>query len=206
MTHKEVKKYILDNFNQADLIPIEWTNLLSHCLLDLFKYDVDVLLEKSEHLSCFHDDDSCDGVFEDDVPNHLFLRVATGSNPKHWFRAFVHEYAHFCQWKSRRTHINGSLELEIDCEKRAIKIMRKFDVSRTYINSVIRVANIYLFWTAYCENNSDPVDLPVPNSVRKQIKTTFYEDYRDVPQPLLNIFNGQKTILPNYCQQTKTPI
>ncbi len=128
MIHKDVQKYILDNFNQADLIPVEWTNLLSNCLVDLFAYDVNVILEKSEHLSCFHDDDSCDGIFESDVPDHLVLKVATGSDPKHWFRAFVHEYAHFCQWKSMKAYINGSLELEIDCEKRAVKIMRKFNI------------------------------------------------------------------------------
>jgi hypothetical protein len=141
MNRKGIQKYILGNFNQAELIPIEWTNLLSHCLLDLFTHDVDVLLEKLEHLSSYEYSEAVDGDFEGHDPTHIILRVATGSKPEHWFRAFVHEYAHFCQSKSVKVYESGSLEDEFDCEKRAIETMRSFDIS---IKSSIKL--IYIFF------------------------------------------------------------
>ena len=79
-------------------------------------------------------------------------------NPIDWFSDFVHEYCHFCQWKEKKYsgpkwmksiemvyswvagdislsekdriyHINRCKRIELDCEKRAVKEIKKYKLN-----------------------------------------------------------------------------
>ena len=68
--------------------------------------------------------------------------------PKEWIYTLAHEYAHFLQWFNNDPIFNSKnyLKLEIETEKQAIKILRKFKIplnftlikkqSKRYINGL----------------------------------------------------------------------
>jgi Zn-dependent peptidase ImmA (M78 family) len=68
--------------------------------------------------------------------------------PKEWIYTLAHEYAHFLQWFNNDPIFNSKnyLKLEIETEKQAIKILRKFKIplnftlikkqSKRYINEL----------------------------------------------------------------------
>lgn len=90
-----------------------------------------------------------------------------------WFSVYVHEYCHFLQWKKeikkwepfgdhmskvnlfldgkRKTvkieHIRKVQELEMDCDRKAIKQIKKFKL-KIDLEDYIRTSNLYI----YCHN------------------------------------------------------
>ena len=211
MTKTELNKYILRNFKGAYKFQTKWMNLLSYCLLDLFAFGCEVNLHNTVYLHGCEKEQTGGEFSGDNEPNHLYLNCSTGSE-KHSFREFVHEYSHFCQWKAHFRQIrfcqcklhfskikpfflDDSLNLivELDCEKRGAELLKRFHISKSFIDHYIREANLYIFSIAYEEKFCCEHSGKISPEVRKQIKTTFYENYRIIPPVLLKEFKRTQT-------------
>lgn len=137
-------------------------NFLGHAILDMIEYGVNIKTTNKKHFN-----DKTSGSF---CSEPLEFRYATGKDSlEDWLGVFVHEYAHFKQWRNgaaiwhdeeankaytdyfcynykttkKRQIIVQSLEQ--DCEKRAVKIMRDFDLPIN-IDKYIQLSNVYIWY------------------------------------------------------------
>lgn len=111
------------------------------------------------------------------------LVIATGNSK--WFETLLHEYCHFCQFveeskvyrnyclakgkwhawanktveienKDKRWHFIAVRNLELDCERRVIKLIKKYNLP-VDINDYCRKANVYLFDYKYRDLTRTPL-------------------------------------------------
>jgi hypothetical protein len=205
-------------------IPVQWLNLLVYCLHDLRDYGVDVELCPTTKVRTDSEDDSWSRGFWDDNNNkELVLKCATKREPEQWLPVFAHEYCHFRQWRDRCQvwHDNRKItsaewsdilhnvpmkkqrlikvitavrNIELDCEKRTVKLFKKFKLPDSFIKEYIRNANVYIFYQTYLleyrrwyRKKGIPVPYENPNLL-KLVNTTFYKDYDVIPSNLLKAF------------------
>ena len=119
--------------------------------------------------------DSAYAGYFDETEDKGVLKVAAGAIG--WFEVFVHEYGHFTQWRDQcrpwrdlkdscqifDAWINTGKDfsdktvdraykavrnMELDCERRAVKLIKKFDLPID-VKSYIKKANVYIYYHAY---------------------------------------------------------
>lgn len=208
-------------------IPIQWINLLTYCLQDLKEYGVSVDLCNTKKVKVEGEDDSWSHGYWDDGNNKdLVLKCAVKREPEKWLSVFAHEYCHFLQWKERCDvwHANRKItgaewseiihnipmrekrinhiittvrNIELDCEKRTVKLFRKFKIPKRFIRDYIKNANIYIFYQTYLLEyrrwyRKTGVPAPYENPhMLKLAKTSFYNSYDVIPPPILKAFRKQ---------------
>lgn len=189
------------------------------CLVDLHKHNVKVVLVRDT--LTLDGEAACKGYWDDDNwrEPELYCLVLDDEN---WIQTFVHEYGHFCQfreriplWKRHRrytqedddnvfgnipmhkkrldTYIRDVRNLELDCERRAVKIFNQYNVPQDEIDLYIKHANIYIHFYTYAkwyrEWPKDVKDSPVRQPRCLQVSPCkFQDDYDTIPDELLDVF------------------
>ena len=204
-----------------------WNKLFTDCLIELQNHGVKTKFVKDSKLLIASDGSLCQGYWEDsDARSPILICSLTGSI-KEWGQIFVHEFAHFQQWKeksdiwkkARKYTINdqhsvinnkpiskkrilnylaNSMLLELDAEKRAVKLFKKYNVPID-LKAYIKGANLYVFFQLYLYHyrdwsNTFPSDIP---ELMKLVKPTFYRSYNKIPKALFKGF--QKYYPPCKC-------
>ncbi len=154
-----------------------WVELFVDCLIELKKSNVDVQLRKAKRVKLDTDGSLCRGYWDDTNMERPSLFCAINGSILQWGPYFVHEFAHFCQWKERSSiwkadrkftasdqdsiinnrpisedrmlaFIDASCDIELDAEKRAVRLFKKYKVPIN-IDKYIRGANAYVFFHRY---------------------------------------------------------
>lgn len=205
-------------------IPIQWIHLLTYCLQELNDYGVIVQLCNVDKVKTENEDNSWSRGFWDDSNNkELVLKCAVKRDPEKWLSVFAHEYCHFVQWRDRCDvwHANRRItaaewsdilhnvpmkeqrliniitavrDIELDCEKRTVKLFSKFGIPKRFIKDYIKNANIYIFYQTYlleCRKWYKKAGVPTPYenpNMLKLAKSSFYKRYDVIPPKILNAF------------------
>lgn len=149
-------------------------------------YDVKVKLHKLTNIFC--DGVRVSGFFSESG------KLDVAAKNRSWFGIFVHEYGHFRQWieycpvwkhydrtvkkwddwvarkvdmsKERiQIEFKAVRDLELDCEKRAVEMMKQFNLPID-IKEYIKGANAYIFFHAYVQKNRQWCDKKSPYKVQ----------------------------------------
>lgn len=197
-----------------------WLQLIADALADLAKYNVKIIFVKSKNVLIEDENILVSGYWDDALDNNLSLACASGKHVDKWGPIFAHEYCHFLQWKDKTTlwkksrtvsvndlnailqnkpvtlseltrGLNISRDLELDCEKRVVKLLKKYKVP-TNIGDYIRRANVYVHFYNYIKEyrNWYPPNQP-PYSKKNLLRVAsdkFYDSYEDIPPELEEAF------------------
>ncbi|MEY4342221.1 MAG: hypothetical protein RL736_11 [Pseudomonadota bacterium] len=157
----------------------------------------------------------CSGLFYMDANDNPIIKVAKGGlKETEWFGVLIHEYAHFLQWRDDtkiwnnycdyditysqilikpdkyKKELLALMNLELDCEKRAYKIIKNnklFDYKEYAQN-----ANSILYKYAFLYNyNNWPDDNRKYRKVQKICPTKLLnnvKDYLDIPVDIVKIY------------------
>ena len=143
------------------------------------------------------------------------LKIA--AKRKNWLPLFVHEYCHFLQWKEGifddyeaeediddwyRPNCPFDLKkaielvklqqgLEVDCEKRAVKLMKRHQLPIN-VKEYIRQANFSLYVDYLSVKSKQWVGggLEGYDEIKKFIPVTFQKDYSNCPEDLREYIEG----------------
>jgi hypothetical protein len=191
---------------------IEKTKLYSIIKKDLKMHDGKILLFKGEYCG---GNDRCHGIFEFNSRDEPIIKVAIGNKTRdQGFGVLIHEYCHFLQWregsqiwkefeesnfsiddviknpKKFKKEILLLIKLESDCERRVIKLIKKYDLFCP--KQYAREANFILFKYAFIHTNSFWPSSPkrdnnfyekCPDKIRKS-----HLSYLDIPKEVYSIF------------------
>jgi hypothetical protein len=159
----------------------------------------------------------CTGYFDDE---NKTLQVAM--KQKDSFEILVHEYSHLTQWidkvpvymKANKyllavdkwiagtnlpsavvdAAIQGTVDLELDNEKRSVKLIAKYNLSIDKEN-YIKKANAYLYFYHWMKNTrkwSTPNNLPYRNkNIVAAMPTTFRGKYDKLPKRFEKLFKQE---------------
>jgi hypothetical protein len=159
----------------------------------------------------------CTGYFDDE---NKTLQVAM--KQKDSFEILVHEYSHLTQWidkvpvymKANKyllavdkwiagtnlpsavvdAAIQGTVDLELDNEKRSVKLIAKYNLSIDKEN-YIKKANAYLYFYHWMKNTrkwSSPNNLPYRNkNIVAAMPTTFRGKYDKLPKKFEKLFEQE---------------
>ncbi len=152
------------------------------------------------------------------------LATATGLSIKEWLPILVHESCHMDQWNEKiklwdeadrlnpnlidewlngkdfstkrvEAAINITRDLELDCEKRAVKKIKKFNLPID-ISEYIQKGNCYLFFHNYMKKTRkwyDPKNDPFTNpKIYKLVSKDWYESYDETPKEIERLFKKYK--------------
>ena len=158
----------------------------------------------------------CSGYFDDEGG---MLAVAMKSPLA--LEILVHEFAHLTQYvdncKSWRNlgnsldkmtnwligknvrdyerHINVARDLEIDNEKRAVEIIKQFELDIDIKDYIVR-ANSYIYfynWMKTTRRWSSPSNSPYKNKALLQVMPkTFQKSYRTIPKHIAKVFKQEQ--------------
>lgn len=185
------------------------THLVSECRIK----GVKLILLPEKHVT-ISKNVKCRGTFEDNPPT---LTVAMGDDISIWLPIMVHESCHLDQWyekikiwkKSNLSTIDDWLhgknfsekkleyafkltkEVELDCEKRALKKIKKFKLP---IDSTIYIqkANAYLLFYNYCKKVrkwSKPKYSPYGDIIYPHMPKKWLKSYDNLPENIEKIFD-----------------
>jgi hypothetical protein len=162
----------------------------------------------------------CSGYFDD-----WNMVLACATNKKDWLSILVHEYAHLTQWvdkckiwntvskfdsvgkmdswlngesvKGYKRHIDLVKELELDNEKRSVKIIKDFGLdSCINVEDYIRKANAYIQFYNYIKTTrrwSDPKNSPYTNkTVIQAMPKVFRMNYKKMSKRAESAFLKSK--------------
>jgi hypothetical protein len=132
---------------------------------DLKEYDGKIILYKGEYCG---GNDRCYGMFDFNSKEQPVLKIAVGNKSnEHWFGILIHEYCHFLQWrdntkiwkqfeesnfsiddiinspKKHKKELLLLMKLEADCERRVIKLIKKYRLFS--VKEYAQEANAVLF-------------------------------------------------------------
>ncbi len=197
-----------------------WLKLIGYCLSELSKYDVKVIFTQQPYIKMESEGISVRGYWDDSNKQNVKLYCTISDNETDWVPIFAHEFNHFIQWKKKlkvwrnannvyetdmynimhNKHIssrrlirclNTTRDLELDCEKRTVKLLCKYKVPIN-IKEYIRTANIYIHFYNYAKiyrswfpNNNPPYD---NYKIRRSTSTSFYPTYNSIPESLEKMF------------------
>lgn len=157
----------------------------------------------------------CSGLFYLDSKDNPVIKVAKGGlDEEEWFGILIHEYCHFMQWRDNCKHwerfcnydvtysqillkperhkpaLTALMELEINCEKSAVKIIKNNDIfdHKTYVQS----ANAILYKYAFLYNfNKWPEDSRTYKKVQDLAPTRIlksYKEYLNIPKKIIDYY------------------
>ena len=157
----------------------------------------------------------CSGWFDEEVPE---LVVAV--NRPDWIEILAHEYGHLTQWRENtpiwkegvkslpkvwgwldgtnvrniEKHIGVARDLELDNEKRAVKIIKKFEL-KVDLEHYVKKANAYVQfynWMGKTRKWSKPKNSPYKNkNLVEAMSSKFNMKYDKLTPKLENIFRTE---------------
>jgi hypothetical protein len=170
-----------------------------------WRFGVSVLLSPETHVDC--DGFPAGGYFDGDAKT---LAVATGRTEDVWIGVLIHEYCHLTQWiegspvwrksrdemwdwlngkriKSPRQAVQTVQDVEADCERRSIRLIRELDAP-VNLDRYTRTANAYIhFHNVIAEKRKwyrpGTVMAAIP-SLLAAANPTFDSDFTKTPAPL----------------------
>lgn len=179
------------------------------------KYGVKFRLRNVEYLR-IDENINCSGYFDETVPI-----IVVAKQRKDWLEILVHEYCHLTQWvenckewkkvdkynscnkvdmwlagknvKDPEFHLTVIRDLELDNEKRAVKVIKKFGLdSRIDIDDYIRKANAYINFYNYLKYTrrwSSPNNSPYKNKeLIGSMPKTFRMNYKSLSKKMFKVF------------------
>jgi hypothetical protein len=106
----------------------------------------------------------------------------------------MHEWIEGKQIRDIKKHIAICRDLEVDAEKRAVKMIKKYNLPID-IDEYIRGANAYIYFYNYILNIrrwSTPKNSPYRNKILiASMPKTFMKDYSVLPDRLLKVYQEQ---------------
>jgi hypothetical protein len=157
----------------------------------------------------------CSGWFDEEVPE-----LVVAMNRPDWIEILAHEYCHLTQWvegapiwkkaevslgkvwewldgKNHRnieTHIGVARDLELDNEKRAVKIIKKFEL-KVDLENYVKKANAYVQfynWMLVTRKWSKPNNSPYKNkNLVAAMSNKFNMKYDSLSPKLEKIFKTE---------------
>lgn len=158
----------------------------------------------------------CSGYFCEET-----MKLVVAGKSKDWLGILVHEYAHLTQWQDKRTDIwkTGSIgvthlddwlggkkirsvkkaiewsrDLELDNEKRSVKLIKKWKLPID-LNDYIKKANAYIQfynWMRYSKRWSRPGNAPYSNKViYEAMPPNFRMNYKKMSDKYLKLYKEQ---------------
>jgi hypothetical protein len=158
----------------------------------------------------------CSGYFCEET-----MRLVVAGNSKDWLGILVHEYAHLTQWKDKSTNIwktgtigvnnldnwlggkkirsikkaiEQSRDLELDNEKRSVKLIKKWKLPID-LNDYIKKANAYVQfynYMRYSKRWSTPGNAPYSNKViYEAMPSNFRMNYKKMSDKYLKLYKEQ---------------
>ncbi len=211
MSYNEIKAY-------------NWTRLFVDCITELQDYGVKIEFSKKEKIELIDDGSMCYGYWDDSDPKNPILACSVKGDINKWGPFFTHEFGHFQQWRDRtevwRSNVkftakeqaaiinnrpisekrmikflSACRELELDAEKRAVKLFKKYNVPID-LDKYIKGANVYIFfqnylyWYRHWCQRTPPYEI---QELMNLVKPAFYNGYKNIPKDL---FEGFKKYYP----------
>ena len=157
----------------------------------------------------------CSGWFDEEVPE-----LVVAMNRPDWIEILAHEYGHLTQWRENapiwkeavkslpkvwgwldgtnvrniEKHIGISRDLELDNEKRAVKIIKKFEL-KVDLEHYVKKANAYVQfynWMLITRKWSKPTNSPYKNkNLVEAMSSKFNMKYDKLTPKLENIFRTE---------------
>ena len=155
----------------------------------------------------------CSGYFCEET-----MRLVVAGKSKDWLGVLAHEYAHLTQWQDKSTNIlqtgstgvthlddwlggkkirsikkaiEQSRDLELDNEKRTVKLIKKWKLPID-LNDYIKKANAYVQFYNYMKVTrrwSKPNNSPYSNkNVWSKMPTTFRMNYETMGKKWVNLY------------------
>jgi hypothetical protein len=194
--------------------------MLAECIHTLQQNNVSIKLSKSKRVKS-PDGSLCKGYWEDSDSNNLVFACSIQGDIEEWIGTFAHEYCHFLQWldkdkvwckyhkldpeilincitnkpikeKDLDYYLTVSQDIELDCEKRTVKLLKSYGVPIDY-EKYIRSANVYIFYYSYLKisrrwNNTSNISIYKIPTLQSIVKSKFYSSYGEIPDNLLKAF------------------
>jgi hypothetical protein len=158
----------------------------------------------------------CSGLFYMDANDNPIIKVAKGGlKEEEWFGVLIHEYSHFIQWRDDtrvwnkycdyditysqillkpekyKKELLALMNLELDCEKRAFKIIKNNNLFN--YKDYAQNANSILYKYAFLYNyNTWPDDNRKYRKIQKICPTKLLDnvkDYLDMPDDIVEIYS-----------------
>lgn len=197
----------------------KWMELFTDCLIKLYDNNVKIILSKTDRVYLPAEQISCSGWFDSAGKNGPTLACAVYGPAHEWIPTFAHEYCHFIQWKKNikiwqkcdkitqekfnkvlsdkpltndlNKVLDDTRDLEVDCEKRTIKLIKKYNIDFDY-EKYIAEANTYIHFYNYMKMYRSwyPTGQP-PYKNEKLLDLApkhMAASYRRIPKPLLGGF------------------
>ena len=158
----------------------------------------------------------CSGYFCEET-----MRLVVAGKSKDWLGVLAHEYAHLTQWQDKSTNIwntgstgvthlddwlggkkirsikkaiQQSRDLELDNEKRTVKLIKKWKLPID-LNDYIKKANAYIQfynWMRYSKRWSSPGNAPYGNkAIYEAMPTNFRMNYNKMSDKYLKLYKEQ---------------
>ena len=158
----------------------------------------------------------CSGYFCEET-----MRLVVAGKSKDWLGVLAHEYAHLTQWQDKSTNIwntgstgvthlddwlggkkirsikkaiDQSIKLELDNEKRTVKLIKKWCLPID-LNDYIKKANAYLLsyrWMRVTRKWSKPNNSPYGNkAIIAAMPPNFSLDYKTIAGKYLKLYKEQ---------------
>jgi hypothetical protein len=158
----------------------------------------------------------CSGYFCEET-----MRLVVAGKNKDWLGILAHEYAHLTQWQDKSTNIwqtgstgvthlddwlggkkirsikkaiEWSRDLELDNEKRTVKLIKKWKLPID-LNDYIKKANAYIQfynWMRYSKKWSSPGNAPYSNkTICEAMPANFKMNYKKMSDKYMKLYKEQ---------------
>jgi hypothetical protein len=158
----------------------------------------------------------CSGYFCEET-----MKLVVAGKSKDWLGILTHEYAHLTQWQDKSTNIwktgstgvthlddwlggkkirsiknaiEWSRDLELDNEKRSVKLIKKWKLPID-LNDYIKKANAYIQfynWMRYSKRWSRPGNAPYSNkAIYEAMPPNFRMNYKKMSDKYLKLYKEQ---------------
>lgn len=117
---------------------------------------------------------------------HEYSHLRQYVEDKELYNYYANSYEKMFNWLDGKrvmnidTHLDNCLELELDCEKRAVELMKKYDLG-VDIKDYIKRANAYVYFWKYLKHSRkwcNPYNTPSNNeNVVRIMPSKFLNDY-----------------------------
>ena len=196
----DLAEYLSDGLDDK-----KWHQFLNHVRKECRNNGVELDLQDAKYLE-LSDSIKCGGYFDSDI-----LKLACAMKHEEAKTLLVHEYCHMTQWLDKiplweqaaeslnlvdgwlegreveeiGKHIRVSKDLELDNEKRAVEIMKEWDLGID-IEAYIKKSNAYVLFYLYLEKSrkwSVPENSPYTNKRILEAMSTKFDMNYDVLDP-----------------------
>jgi len=192
-------------------------DFIGKSLMEMIENNVNLKLLYKNRVNIPNDNNFLNGYFND-YP--LEFSCAMLKPQKEWIPIFLHEYCHFKQWKEKsilwedlkkiqnklwkwidhkieldseelREVISITINIELDCEKRVVKLIKKNKLNYINIEEYINSANTYIgFYHILEENRKWYIKAPYEfKKIRNTMPNVFLNNYDVLPVRSIDLVN-----------------